>query len=176
MNLQWRGASTQLSKAALIVYLLMQEEGEEILSPTKIEEKGFMTKGTASKAIQELISKEYLTEDRHLILKEDEPTIHRQSDEGKRYSVYMLLFSNGKVYYGITCRDVFARWNGGEGYRYHEEMYAAIQAEGWEAINKKILMTGLSKEEAVLVESKLIESQPQEKSYNKKVSIREDVE
>jgi Fic family protein len=58
----WRTPSLNLSRTALMVYFLYQEEGEECLSPAHIEKLGLMARGTASKAIAELKERGYLGE------------------------------------------------------------------------------------------------------------------
>ena len=70
-SLKWRYASTQLSKSALIIYLLLQEQGNEILSPTFVEKLGFMNKSTASKGIKELREKGFLLGEKIIYKEED---------------------------------------------------------------------------------------------------------
>ena len=87
MNLLWRKASSELSRTALIVYLLLQEEGAAALSPTAVEKMGFMTKSAASKAIRELKEKGYLTENNTLIYKDSDNIEYRRIDlNSKEYS------------------------------------------------------------------------------------------
>lgn len=58
--IKWREAAVNLSRTAFIVYLLLQEEERGMVTPTRIEQYGFMAKGTASKAIKELKEKGYI--------------------------------------------------------------------------------------------------------------------
>ena len=78
-KLYWKKPSSELSKSALLVYLLMQEEGVEYITPTYIENWGLMRKGTASKAISELKEKGYL-DNGELIFKPDKD-IHWKKKE-----------------------------------------------------------------------------------------------
>lgn len=150
-NLFWKQASTELSKTALIIYLLLQEEGEIALSPSKVESLGFMAKGTASKAINELRNKGYITDKGELIIKDKEVL-----STNNNYSVYKLTFPNGNIYIGITCGCPETRWANGDGYKYNLEMYKAIQHFGWDNIQKEIIYSGLSNFEANSIESNLI--------------------
>ena len=82
------------------------------------------------------------------------------------YCVYKHTAPNGKVYFGITCRDPKARWKkDGSGYRTSPRFYSAIQKYGWDNIQHEILETELSKEEACAEEKRLIS---EFKSYDRK--------
>lgn len=86
----------------------------------------------------------------------------------KEYSVYIHIFPNGKVYIGITGRDVEERWRCGEGYK-GCFVYNAIKKYGWNNIKHVILFDGISKEEAENKEIELIElydATNREKGYN----------
>ena len=155
-ELNWRKASSVLSKTALIVYLFIQEEGIGALSPTRIEKEGFMTKGAASRAIKELREKGFLDEQNNIIYSNEDPCIKRQFHQKQTYSVYKLSFPNSKIYIGITNRAPEARWDNGDGYIYNNEMYLAIEKYGWEKIIKEIMATELSWEEADQLETELI--------------------
>lgn len=63
------------------------------------------------------------------------------------YSIYKFTFSDGKTYIGQTEKPVQIRWNNGEGYK-EQEVYIPIVLEGWDNIQKEILHTNLSKEQA----------------------------
>lgn len=68
---------------------------------------------------------------------------------------------NQKVYIGITSRSSQARWGlEGKGYKGQSKFYNAIKKYGWENFNHEILYTGLSEQDALLLESQLI------KEYN----------
>lgn len=77
-----------------------------------------------------------------------------QSDE--IYTVYCLRFPNNKMYIGITSKDPTERWHNGHGYHHSQVMSRAIKKYGWENVDKEILLTGLTKEEATSIEIGLI--------------------
>lgn len=81
------------------------------------------------------------------------------------YTVYKHIFPNGKVYIGITCRDVYLRWGNGKNYKTSKKIYNAINKYGWKNIKHIILYKGLSKKEA---EQKEIELIKEHKSNNQK--------
>lgn len=68
------------------------------------------------------------------------------------YTVYKHTTPSGKVYIGITSKDVKKRWLNGRGYARNEHFWNAIKKYGWDNIEHTILVTGLSKEEASEVE------------------------
>ena len=70
------------------------------------------------------------------------------------YSVYEHICPNGKRYIGITSRPPERRWGkNGIGYRAHNQhFYSAILKYGWSNITHKIIVSGLSKEEACKTE------------------------
>ena len=72
------------------------------------------------------------------------------------YKVYKHISPNGKVYIGITKRNVEDRWNDGKGYKGNEHFYRAIQKYGWNNFNHEILFENLTKEEACQKEIELI--------------------
>lgn len=84
------------------------------------------------------------------------------------YSVYMHLFPNGKKYVGYTSMHLKERWNGGCGYISSEKMMRAILQFGWENVRHYIIMDGLDKHTAQLLESALINKWKTSKSggYN----------
>lgn len=64
---------------------------------------------------------------------------------------------NQKVYIGITSRSPKARWGlEGRGYKGQPKFYNAIKKYGWEGFSHEILYTGLSEQDALLLESQLI--------------------
>lgn len=64
---------------------------------------------------------------------------------------------NGKIYIGITAKNPIIRWNEGYGYKSNKKFYPDIQEFGWEeGFTHEVLLTGLSKEEAVVREAELI--------------------
>ena len=78
-----------------------------------------------------------------------------------KYSVYIHIFPNKKVYIGITTKqNMKERWRNGNGYSHNNLMMKAINKYGWENIEHKILYTDLSEKEAKQKEIELI------KQYN----------
>jgi group I intron endonuclease len=67
---------------------------------------------------------------------------------------------NGKIYVSSTSLDVEKRWQDGRGYKRCPKMEQAISEYGWDCFDHIIVKTGLSKEEAVTLESETI------KQYN----------
>ena len=75
----------------------------------------------------------------------------------KTWFVYKHICPNGKVYIGITCkRSVNSRWENGTGYVNCTYFNHAINKYGWENIEHEIILSGVSKEEAVYAEKYLI--------------------
>lgn len=76
------------------------------------------------------------------------------------YIIYMHTNKiNGKFYIGQTCQDLKKRaGSNGKSYRFCERFYAAIKEFGWNSFEHTILLSGLSKEEANLLERELITS------------------
>ena len=72
------------------------------------------------------------------------------------YSVYCLLFPNGKMYIGITSKTPEERWHNGHGYHHSQVMTRAIKKYGWNNVEKEVLLSGLTKEEAIVIEIGLI--------------------
>ena len=71
------------------------------------------------------------------------------------YSVYEHIFPNGKKYIGIS-KSPEERWADGRGYADNVEMFKDIVRFGWDNIEHRILMKNLSREEAQVLESKMI--------------------
>ena len=67
--------------------------------------------------------------------------------------------TNGKVYIGMTCQRIEARWKGGSGYC-NQHFSRAIKKYGWDGFSHEIIAQNLSKEDACELERILI------KSYN----------
>lgn len=71
--------------------------------------------------------------------------------------VYKHTSPSGKVYIGITGRDnPEIRWCKGTGYSRQVYFGRAIAKYGWENIKHEILLSGVSKEEAIYAEKYLI--------------------
>lgn len=86
-----------------------------------------------------------------------------------RYTVYKHTSPSGKVYIGITGREVSRRWHGGSAYRNNSHFYAAIKRYGWDAFAHDIIATGLTKAAACDMERRLIsqyDSTNPAKGYN----------
>lgn len=85
------------------------------------------------------------------------------------YTVYKHTTPSGKVYIGITGKDVEARWRNGSGYSRNNHFWNAIKKYGWENISHEILASNLSREEACEAEKMYIclyQSADQSKGYN----------
>ena len=74
------------------------------------------------------------------------------------YSLYVHIFPNGKLYFGITRQNAYTRWGkDGSGYK-KQPIYEAILEFGWDNILHYILKQNISREEAVKLEKGLIAS------------------
>ena len=75
------------------------------------------------------------------------------------YSVYVHTNKiNGKMYVGITGRDVQERWKNGFCYIDSPKFYNAIKKYGWENFDHEIFAARLTESEAMRVENLLIKS------------------
>ena len=84
------------------------------------------------------------------------------------YSVYKHVFPNGKQYVGYTSKDPKDRWKNGSGYG-TQSVYRAIKKYGWENIEHIVIRSGLSEEDALMLERKLIKHYDlcnRDKGYN----------
>ena len=73
------------------------------------------------------------------------------------YVVYKHTSPDGKVYIGITRRNVIERWGkNGEGYKGNKHFWRAIQKYGWNSFQHEILYSELSKEDACQIEIEYI--------------------
>ena len=87
--------------------------------------------------------------------------------EEKKYTIYKFTFSDGKVYIGQTSQPVEDRWNHGEGYK-GQEVYVPIILDGWNNVQKEILHTGLTSEQADKLEKYYIKKfNSQVQGYNR---------
>lgn len=75
--------------------------------------------------------------------------------ESGNYYVYKHTAPNGKIYIGITKSNPILRWKNGKGYR-TQVFYRAILKYGWDNIKHEILYNNLTKEDAEIIERKLI--------------------
>lgn len=66
----------------------------------------------------------------------------------KNYCVYKHTTPNGKVYVGITRRDVEKRWLQGRGYKYNHHFTNAIKRYGWDNIKHEVIADKLSEADA----------------------------
>lgn len=73
------------------------------------------------------------------------------------YKCYVHIFPNGKLYYGITSQTLKKRFGcNGAGYKQCPKIQKAIEKYGWENIEHKLIMDGLTKEQAEELEISLI--------------------
>lgn len=73
------------------------------------------------------------------------------------YTVYYHLNkTNGKVYVGITCLRPKHRWARGKSYKGNRYFANSIAKHGWDGFHHRILIDGLTKEQAELIEENLI--------------------
>lgn len=87
------------------------------------------------------------------------------------WTVYKHITPNGKVYIGVTSKDVETRWKNGNGYKgfYFEK---AIKEFGWNNIKHEVICSGLSEVEAWKEEQRQIilhKSNQSEFGYNKSI-------
>lgn len=87
----------------------------------------------------------------------------------KCYTVYRHTSPSGKVYIGVTGRRPDERWGlNGNGYK-NGIFWKAVKKYGWENIGHEILSEGLTKNEAIAEEVRLIaayQSNHRNKGYN----------
>jgi group I intron endonuclease len=76
----------------------------------------------------------------------------------REYSLYQFLFPNGKKYIGITRQVPKIRWKNGQAYTRNFYLYNAITKYGWETIEKTVLYSELTKEEAEQLEIETIKN------------------
>jgi len=70
----------------------------------------------------------------------------------RRYKVYKHTVPDGRVYIGMTCKTVKARWD--SGYYGNDDFFKIIKKYGWEGIKHEIISDNLTKEEAELMNEK----------------------
>lgn len=74
------------------------------------------------------------------------------------YTVYLHINKiNGKKYFGQTCQKVSDRWGNGSTYSNSIHFYRAIKKYGWDNFNHFVIKELLTKHEADILETKLIE-------------------
>lgn len=89
--------------------------------------------------------------------------------EQDKYCVYKHTSPSGKVYIGITGRKPEERWQDGNGYKKNPIFYNAITKYGWDNFTHEILMSKLSREQAIDMERFYIyfyNSNNRENGYN----------
>ena len=69
------------------------------------------------------------------------------------FFVYKHTAPNSKVYIGITSCTPEVRWQGGYGYKANSRFFRDILKYGWDNIKHEILASGLSKDDALKMES-----------------------
>ena len=87
------------------------------------------------------------------------------------YTVYVHIDPEGKRYYGATkAKNVNQRWKkNGRGYKHNRYFMLAINKYGWSNIQHIIIVKGLTKDEAHLLEEELIrafDTTNPDKGYN----------
>ena len=83
------------------------------------------------------------------------PEFHVDQDPEAHYTVYQILFPDGKRYIGYTGRSLRKRMQ--DGYRHNSSMNTEIMHIGKESIRMEPLCEKLTKEGAWLLEDKFIE-------------------
>ena len=73
----------------------------------------------------------------------------------KTYKIYKHVFPNGKVYIGITSRDLNVRWDSGKGYG-DTLMGRAVKKYGWDNIKHYVLKGDFTESQAKTKERELI--------------------
>lgn len=77
--------------------------------------------------------------------------------EGSDYTVYRHISPCGRVYVGITRLRLYYRWKHcGIGYKRCKLFYRAIQKYGWDNFIHEIVLSGISKTEAIYTEKYLV--------------------
>ena len=74
-----------------------------------------------------------------------------------KYTVFAHICPNGKIYVGMTNRDLEKDWRGGFKYKYNKSFFADIVEYGWKNVSHSILFCGLSEREAYEKKNALIE-------------------
>lgn len=98
--------------------------------------------------------------------------IPKTYEDEEHYSVYQLIFPDSKMYVGKCGTPLEERWDSGYGYRNVPEVWAAIQACGWENVRKIRCMENVLETSASAMEKWLIEinrTTDPERGYNKSV-------
>lgn len=73
------------------------------------------------------------------------------------FKVYVHIFPNGKLYFGITSQQPNNRWySNGSGYKKCPLLYKAISKYGWDNVEHLILLDNLTKECAIYLEKYFI--------------------
>ena len=83
--------------------------------------------------------------------------IPREPIHGPHYSVYQLIFPDGKQYIGRTSLPLEERWKNGLGYIHQRELNEAIEKCGWENVKKIRCIENWCEESAINLEQYLIE-------------------
>lgn len=87
----------------------------------------------------------------------------------KKYTLYMHISPNGKMYVGITSLEPERRWNNGKGYYLQPYFSNAIKKYGWNNFQHYILAEDLTLEQADILEKAIIKKLDltnQDKGYN----------
>lgn len=80
-----------------------------------------------------------------------------EKNNERKYVVYKHTSPSNKVYIGVTCQNPpEKRWANGKGYCDNKHFSRAISKYGWSNFLHEILLSGLTKEEAIEKETELI--------------------
>lgn len=83
--------------------------------------------------------------------------VEEHYQRNKTWYVYRHTAPNGKVYIGITCKPrPQDRWEKGNGYNRCTYFGRAIIKYGWDNIKHEIILSGVTKSEAIYTEKYLI--------------------
>ena len=76
----------------------------------------------------------------------------KEQEKVNKFCVYKHTSPSGKVYIGITGQKPKERWQEGNGYKRNPIFYNAIKKYGWNNFTHEIIMSKLSREQAVDME------------------------
>ena len=80
-----------------------------------------------------------------------------KENEIKLKKIYELKCPGQESYIGQTHKKLEDRWRNGKAYRPNSKVGRAIAKYGWDNIEKNVLYTGLTEEEADIIETEEIE-------------------
>lgn len=91
-------------------------------------------------------------------MKSAEDSLEVETPKVNKYSVYKHTSPSGKVYVGITRTSLRKRWNNGKGYTNGSQplFKKAILKYGWDSFIHEVVLSNISKSEAIYTEKYLI--------------------